>query len=78
MWFDCSKKALKKLKAAHNNRLRRFMILRWRNSASEKFAKLSIHSFDNLLRIVVFGFRSRTIVSNNLFITSIYNSTCRS
>ena len=53
------------------------MILPWRNSASEMFANLGIPSFDELLRIFVFGFRSRIIVSTNLFISSIYNSTCR-
>ena len=31
----CTKTALKKLKVAYNNSLRRFMILPWRNSASE-------------------------------------------
>ena len=32
MWFDCTKTALKKLKVAYNNSLRRFMGLPWRNS----------------------------------------------
>ena len=71
------KQLLKKLNVAYNNSSRRFMILPWRNSASEMFAKLSIPSFDELLRILVFGFRSRIIVSNKLFISSIYNSKCR-
>ena len=55
MWFDCTKTALKKLKVAYNNSLRRFMILPWRNnnnnSASEMFANLGIPSFDELPRI---------------------------
>ena len=59
MWFDCTKAALKKLKIAYNNSLRRFMFLPWRNSATEMFANLSIHSFDEMLRIFVFSFRSR-------------------
>ena len=42
MWFDCTKTAFKKWKLALNNSLRRFMILPWRNSASEMFANLSI------------------------------------
>ena len=75
--LTAQKTALKKLKVAYNNSLRRFMILPWRNSASEMFANLSILSFDEVLRIFAFGFRSRIIVSNNLFISSIYNSTCR-
>ena len=53
------------------------MIIPWRNIASEMFENLSIPSFDELLRIFVFGFRSRISVSNNLFISSIHNSTCR-
>ena len=66
MWFDCNKTALKKLKAAYNNSLRRFMGLPWRNSASETFVNFNIRSFDELLRMFVFGFRSRLINSNNL------------
>ena len=66
MWFDCTKTALKKLKVAYNNSLRRFMGLTWRNSASEMFVNLNIRSFDDLLRMFVFGFRSRIINSNNL------------
>ena len=77
MWFDCTKTALKKMEVAYNNSLRRFMILPWPNSASEMFANLSFPSFDELLRIFVYGFRSRIIVSNNLIISSIYSSTCR-
>ena len=86
MWFGCTKTALKNLKVAYNNSLRRFMMLPWRNSACEMFANVQITvvictdhfpSFDELLRIFVFGFRSRIIVSNNLIISSIYNSTCR-
>ena len=71
MWFGCHKTAFKKLKVAYNNSLRRFIILPWRNSASEMFANLSIPSFDELLRIFVFGFRSRIIVSNNLIIIQL-------
>ena len=77
MWFECTKTALNQMKVAYNNNLRRFMRLPWRNSASEMFANQSIPSFDELLRIFVFRFRSRIIVSNNLFISSIYISTCR-
>ena len=77
MWFNCTKTALKKLQVAYNNSLRRFMGLPWRNSASEMFVNLNIRSFDELLRMFVFGFRSRIINSNNLLISSIYKSTCR-
>ena len=63
------------LQVAYNNSLRRFKIYPWRNSASEMLANLSIPSFDEVLKIFIFGFRSRLIVSNNLIISSIYNST---
>ena len=76
MWFDCTKTALKKLKVAYNNSLRRFMRLPWRDSVSEMFVNLSINSFDEILRIYTFGFSSR-VVSNNLLISNIYNSPCR-
>ena len=72
MWFDCTKTALKKLKIAYNNSLRRFMRLPWRNSASEMFVYLNIYSFDEMLRIFMFGFMSRVSVSNNLLTSSIY------
>ena len=55
------------------------MKLPWRNSASEMFVNLNIHSFDEMLRIFTFGFMSRVIVSNNMLIglSNIYNSPCR-
>ena len=77
MWFDCIKTALKKLKVAYNNSVRRFMRLLWRKSASEMFVNLNICSFDEMLRIFTFGFMSRVIVSNNVLISNIYNSPCR-
>ena len=68
MWFDCTKVALKKLKIAYNNSLRRFMFLPWRHSATEMFANLGIHSFDEMLRIFVFRFCSRVTESHNQLI----------
>ena len=53
MWFDSTKTALKKLKIAYNNSLRRFMKLLWRNSASKIFVNfLNIYSFDKVLMYV--------------------------
>ena len=76
MWFDCTKAALKKLKIAYNNSLRRFMFLPWRNSATEMFANLSIHSFDEMFRIFVFSFRSRVTASHNQLIFGLYTAHC--
>ena len=67
MWLDCTKTALKKLKIAYNNSLRRFIRLPWRNSASEMFVNLNIYSSDEKLRIFTFGFMSRVSVSNNQY-----------
>ena len=59
------KQLLKKLKVAYNNSSRRFMILPWRNSASERFANLSIPSFDELLRILVLVFGQGSLFQTN-------------
>ena len=56
MWFHCTKTALKKLKVAYNNSLRRFMALPWHNSASEMFVNLNIKSFGEMLRCFVYSF----------------------
>ena len=74
MWFDCTKTALKKLKVAYNNSLRRFMGLPWYNSASEKFVNLNIKSFGEMLRCFVYSFRSRIMISGNLMLIGIYHS----
>ena len=68
MWFDCTKTALKKLKVAYNNSLRRFMGLPWHNSASEMFVNLNIKSFGEMLRSFVYSFRSRIMISWNLML----------
>ena len=76
MWFDCTKAALKKLKIAHNNSLLRFMFLPWRNSATEMIANLDLHSFDEMLRIFVFSFRSRVTASHNQLIFGLCTAHC--
>ena len=71
MWFDCTKTALKKLKEAYNNSLRRFMGLPWHNSASEMFVNLNIKSFGEMLRSFVYSCRSRIMISGNLMLFTI-------
>ena len=44
MWFDTTKYAMKKLKVAYNNSLRRLLSLPTYNSASEMFAVLNHNS----------------------------------
>ena len=75
MWFDCTKAALITLTIAYNS-LRRFMFLPWRNSATEMFVNLGIHSFDEMLRISVISFRSRVTASHNQLICSLCSASC--
>ena len=72
MWLDCAKTALIKLKVAYNNSLRRFICLPWHYSASEMFVNLNIKSFGELLRFLLYGFRSRIIISRNFMLSSIF------
>ena len=70
MWFDCTKTALKKLKVAYNNSLRRFIGLPWHNSASEMFVNLNIKSFGEMLRSFVYTYciyHSPCIIYSNLW-----------
>ena len=75
MWFDCTKAALKKLNIAYNS-LRRFMFLPWRSNATEMFVNLWILSFDEMLRIFLFSFRSRVTASHNQLICSLCSAHC--
>ena len=60
MWFDSIVTSMKKLKIAYNNTssLRRIQNLSKYNSGSERFVNLNTQFFDELLRKVVFSFRS--------------------
>ena len=59
---------------AYNNST--VMKLPWRNSASEMYVNLNIYSLKEMLRRLKFRFMSRFNVSNNIFISNIYNSAC--
>ena len=74
MWFDSTLTAMKKLKIANNNGLRRLLNLPKCNSASEMFADLNIPSFCELLRKFVFSFKSRIMNSDNLLMNVIVRS----
>ena len=76
MWFDRTKAALKKLKIAHIDSLRRFMFLPWLNSATEMLVNFEIHSFDEMLRMFVFSFRYRVTASHNQLIFSLCSAHC--
>ena len=77
LWYDCSKTALKTLRIAYNNSLRKLLGIPKYNSASEMFVCLNIHSFDELLGKYVYSFRNRLVTcsSQNCILISIYSST---
>ena len=60
-WYDCSKTALKTLRIAYNNSLRKLLGKKKYNSASEMYECLKIPSFDELLRKYVYSFRNRLV-----------------
>ena len=74
IWFDSTVTAMKKLKIAYNNDLRRLLNLPKYNSASEMFVNLNIPSFYKLLRKFVFSFKRRIMDSDNLLVDGIVRS----
>ena len=73
-WYDSTKAALKNLKVAYNNSLRRLLGLLSHNSASGMFVNLNIPSSGELLRKYVYRFRNRLESSENSIIRGIYLS----
>ena len=73
-WYDSTKTAMKNLKVAYNNSLRRLLGLPSHNSASSMFVNLNIPSFGELLRKYVYNFRNRLETSDNVIIREIYLS----
>ena len=74
LWYDCSKTALKTLRIAYNNSLRKLLGIPKYNSASEMCVCLNIPSFDELLRKYVYSFRNRLVSSQNCILIRIYHS----
>ena len=72
--YDCSKTALKKLRIAYNNSLRKLLGISKYNSASERFVCLNIPSFNELLRKYVYSYRSRLLASHNCILFSMCSS----
>ena len=73
-WYDSTKTAMKNLKVAYNNSLRRLLGLPSHNSASSMFVNLNIPSFGEFLRKYVYNFRNRLETSDNVIIRGIYLS----
>ena len=74
LWYDSTKTAMKHLKIAYNNSLRRLLYIPKYNSATEMFVNLNIQSFGEMMRKYIFSFRSRIIASKNNLMNGITNS----
>ena len=74
-WYDSSKTAINKIKITYNNSVSWLLALPKHNSAREIFVNLNILSFGELLRKFVYSFQSRLIISDNILLNGIFNST---
>ena len=74
LWYNFTLTAMKKIKIAYNNSIRRLFFLPKHNSASEMCVNLNIMSFGELLRKYVYSFRFRLGASLNCIIDNIYSS----
>ena len=75
MWYNCTVTAMRRLRIAYNNSLRRLLGIPKHNSASEMFVQLNIKSFGELLRNYIHGFMNRFQCPNNINSSSICEST---
>ena len=75
MWYNCTVTAMRGLRIAHNNSLRKLLGIPKHNSASGMFVQINIKSFGELLRSCIHSFMNRLQCSNNLILSSICEST---
>ena len=75
MWYNCTVTAMRRLRIAYNNSLRRLLGIPKHISASGMFVQLNIKSFSELLRSYIHSFMNRLQCSNNLILSSICEST---
>ena len=66
-WYGSPKTAMKNLKVAYNNSLRKLL-----GFASSMFVNLNIPSFEELPRKYVYNFRNRLKTSDNVIIRGIF------
>ena len=74
-WYNCTVTAMRRLRIAYNNSLRRLLGIPKHNSASGMFVQLNIESFSELLRSYIHSFMNRLHSSNDLTLSSICEST---
>ena len=75
MWYNCTVTAMRRLRIAYNNSLRRLLGIPKHNSASGMFVQLNIKSFGDLLSSYIYSFMNRLQCSNNIISSSICKST---
>ena len=75
MWYNCTVTAMKILRIAYSNSLRRLLGIPKHNNASGMFVQLNIKSFGELLRSYIHSFVNRLQCSYNLILSSICEST---
>ena len=75
MWYNCTVTAMRRLRIAYNNSLRRLLAIPKHNSASGMFVQLNIKSFGELFRSYIHSFMNRLQCSNNCILSSICEST---
>ena len=75
LWYNCTVTAMKRLRIAYNNSLRRLLGIPKHNSASGMFVQLNIKSFGELMRNNIYSFMNRLQCSSNLILSSICKST---
>ena len=75
MLYNCIVTAMRRLRIASNNSLRRLLGIPKHNCASKMFVQLNIKSFGELLRSYTHSFMNRLQCSNKLILSSICEST---
>ena len=74
LWYNFTLTAMKEIKIAYNNSIRKLFFLPKPNSAIKMCVNLNIMSFGELLGKYVYSFRSRLGDSLNCIIDNIYSS----
>ena len=74
MWYNGTVTAMRKLRIAYSNNIRRLLGIPKYNSASKMFMQLNIESFGELLKKYVFCFLNSLTVSDNSILVSISDS----
>ena len=75
MWYNGTVTAMKRMRIAYDNRLRRLLGIPKHNSASEMFVQLNIKSFAELMRTDIYSFTNKLQCSKYVILTAICKNT---